>query len=491
MIKILVIEDEKIERETLVNILQEHIMEVEVYQATNGEEALQLYEKKQPSIILADINIPKVSGLEVIRRIQSYGKDCEFLILSSYDYFAYAQEAIRLGVDDFILKPYNINDMLQAVEKVIHKQKAKSMEEQTKTELLDKLEKYTPIMENECFYKIMSNEDELSLKQALLLLDKHILCGFCIVGTKEDVQRDIKASLYRLDNRIITGKLHGEYITFVFLKHWLFPNEKQQLIAKFHTWKQQDETLQIGSLEEDIHIYESYCKAKRNTQTEFANEQKEQAGSVNKEDLIKKMLQAFDDMEEEKVKKYALSFTQSLLASEKEMMEADIQQLLDSIFIHLKETYPDIHCEPIAPVQLSTTSFQEVNLFIHMNVIKYYQDMLSYRFKNTNHLVRQALKYIDGNYRRPITLNDMAEALDVSPFYISKLLNTSMKKTFTELVSERRVEASKELLKTNKRIKEIAYEVGFQGQNYFTKIFKKYTGVTPKVYKNTFEKEEI
>ena len=117
--------------------------------------------------------------------------------------------------------------------------------------------------------------------------------------------------------------------------------------------------------------------------------------------------------------------------------------------------------------------------------------MLSYRFKNTNHLVRQALKFIDANYRRPITLNDMAEALDVSPFYISKLLNTSMKKTFTELVSERRVEASKELLKTNKRIKEIAYEVGFQGQNYFTKIFKKYTGVTPKVYKNTFEKEEI
>ena len=87
MIKIMVIEDEKIERETLVKILEEHIPNVEVCQAMNGEEALQLYEKKQPSIILADINIPKFSGLEVIRRIQSYGKDCEFLILSSYDYF--------------------------------------------------------------------------------------------------------------------------------------------------------------------------------------------------------------------------------------------------------------------------------------------------------------------------------------------------------------------------------------------------------------------
>ncbi|WP_306796053.1 helix-turn-helix domain-containing protein [Thomasclavelia ramosa] len=73
------------------------------------------------------------------------------------------------------------------------------------------------------------------------------------------------------------------------------------------------------------------------------------------------------------------------------------------------------------------------------------------------------------------------------PFYLSKLLNNSLFKTFTELVSERRVEASKELLKSGKRIKEIAYEVGFQGQNYFTKIFKKYTGVTPKMYKNSFD----
>lgn len=491
MMKIMVIEDEKIERETLVKILEENLKDVEVWEATNGEEALQLYEKKQPSIILADINIPKYNGLEVIRRIQAYGKDCEFLILSSYDYFAYAQEAIRLGVDDFILKPYNITDMLQAVEKVMKKQTMKSVEKQTKSELLDKLEKYTPIMENECFYKIMSNEDDLSLKQTLLLLDKQIVCGFCIVGTKEEVQQDIKTCLYQLDDRIITGKLHGEYITFVFLKHWLFPNEKERLQRKFEEWKQIDLALQIGSLEEDIHIYNSYRKAKKNTEVHFAYEQKDTEDSVNKEELIQKMIQAFDDIEEEKVKKYALNFTHSLLASEKVVMEGDIQQLMDSIFIHLKEAYSEMDISPIAPVQLNSTSFQEVNLFVHMNVMKYYQDMLAYRFKNTNQLVRQALKFIDGNYRRPITLNDLAESLDVSPFYISKLLNASIKKTFTELVSERRVEASKELLKTNKRIKEIAYEVGFQGQNYFTKIFKKYTGVTPKVYKNTFEKEEI
>lgn len=122
-----------------------------------------------------------------------------------------------------------------------------------------------------------------------------------------------------------------------------------------------------------------------------------------------------------------------------------------------------------------------------MQMHRLYDPIVEERFRNTNQLVRQAVRYIDANYRKQITLSDMADALQVSPFYLSKLLNNSLHKTFTELVSERRVEASKELLKSGKRIKEIAYEVGFQGQNYFTKIFKKYTGVTPKMYKNSFD----
>ena len=126
-------------------------------------------------------------------------------------------------------------------------------------------------------------------------------------------------------------------------------------------------------------------------------------------------------------------------------------------------------------------------LYLHMQMHRLYDPIVEERFRNTNQLVRQAVRYIDANYRKQITLSDMADALQVSPFYLSKLLNNSLHKTFTELVSERRVEASKELLKSGKRIKEIAYEVGFQGQNYFTKIFKKYTGVTPKMYKNSFD----
>lgn len=492
MTKILVIEDEKIERETLVKILQDTIPSIEVYQAKNGKEALELYDKKCPSIVLADINIPLISGLEVIKRIKAYQNDCEFLILSSYDYFNYAQEAIRLGVEDFILKPYRIPDLIQAVNHIIEKQKMKSMEQKTKSELMDKIEKYTPIMENECFYTIMSNGDELTLKQKLQLLDKHIVCGFCVINSKKDLQemflKDMKIQGYR----VLSGQLHGEFISFVFLNHWIFSEEKKTLFQQFSKLREKDPEVKFGSLEEDVLVYESYQQAKKNKHDEFASKEellkREEEG---RDQLIKKMMQAFDDLDEDKVKKTTASYVSMMLSKEHLQLEEDVQLLLDQLLIHLKDSYASIQLDVISCHAICATSFQEVMLFVQLNIMKYYQAMASFRFKNTNQLVRQALKYIDTNYRKPITLNDMAEALHASPFYISKLLNTNMKKTFTELVSERRVEASKELLKTNKRIKEIAYEVGFQGQNYFTKIFKKYTGVTPKVYKNTFEDEKL
>ena len=90
-----------------------------------------------------------------------------------------------------------------------------------------------------------------------------------------------------------------------------------------------------------------------------------------------------------------------------------------------------------------------------MQIHRLYDLIAEEKFRNTNLLVRHAIRYIDSNYRKQITLSDMADALQVSPYYISKLLSSSLNKTFTELVSERRVEAlygvkHKELLKIAK-----------------------------------------
>ena len=80
-------------------------------------------------------------------------------------------------------------------------------------------------------------------------------------------------------------------------------------------------------------------------------------------------------------------------------------------------------------------------------------------------------------------LEHVSEALDISPYYLSRLLKKYTEKNFTDLLSEKRVEEAKKLLKGNKSMKEITYEVGFNSQNYFAKIFKKYENCTPTEYR--------
>ena len=107
--------------------------------------------------------------------------------------------------------------------------------------------------------------------------------------------------------------------------------------------------------------------------------------------------------------------------------------------------------------------------------------------KSSNVLVKKALTYISLNYKKNITLNNVASYLGVTPFYISNLLSTHTSKNFTDLVTEYRIEKAKEMLKGNYQIKEIAVELGFRSHNYFSKVFKKVTGLTPKEYKSKFD----
>lgn len=504
MFSIMIIEDEQIERESLHKIIKDNFSQCEeVICAKNGKEALALYEECHPNIILADINIPGLNGLEVIRRIKEMDEECEFLILSSYNYFEYAQEAIRLGAGDFILKPYNISLLKEALQKVIEHIYEKRNESLDKSELLEKIEKITPMLENECLYGILANEDELILRKSLRLLDPTICSGFCLIlkGLSYDCTyiKQIASGFKEMGYRCIRELFHGLQIFYILGNHALEKDDIISLSSYIEQCKNSEYQYGIGPVESDIaNFHHSFIIARdRIGESDEVYEQlSNESQHFMKKDLhmqhyVDRFLQVFAKMDEEGLKKILNQLGLQLIPLDSKQ----ILHCVSELFIALKEKvqvdYPlaGIQELEITPLKISTNIYQEVPLYLHFNIHKIYDAIVKERFKNTNLLVKQAIYYIDHNYRKQITLSDMAEALQVSPYYLSKLLNNAMNKTFTELVSERRVEASKELLKTNKRIKEIAYEVGFQGQNYFTKIFKKYAGVTPKIYKNTFEEQ--
>ena len=116
MLKVLVVEDEELIRKGIVLAVDWAALDcVVVGEAANGEEALEAVERYDPTLIITDLKMPKMDGLELLRRLREAGNDVYVIILTAYDSFEYAQSALRLGAVDFLLKPFHDGDLERAV----------------------------------------------------------------------------------------------------------------------------------------------------------------------------------------------------------------------------------------------------------------------------------------------------------------------------------------------------------------------------------------
>lgn len=133
--RLLIADDEPLIRrgiKKLVNLSEIGIEEV--YEADNGEETLQLFEQYHPEIVLLDINMPRVDGLTVAKEIKSLSPETKIAMLTGYNYFDYAQKAIRIGVEDYILKPVSKKEITEIIAKLAH-----SYQEERKQQTIQKV----------------------------------------------------------------------------------------------------------------------------------------------------------------------------------------------------------------------------------------------------------------------------------------------------------------------------------------------------------------
>ena len=118
--KVMVAEDERIERMVLCKTLRKHLGELcDIFESKNGREALEVFEREQPQIAILDIEMPGINGLEVARKIRESGKDCAILFLTGFDKFSYAKQAISVRALEYLLKPYNEQELIYAVEEAM------------------------------------------------------------------------------------------------------------------------------------------------------------------------------------------------------------------------------------------------------------------------------------------------------------------------------------------------------------------------------------
>ena len=132
MTNVLIVDDEKIEREGLKYLLSREEGERNVFEASNGKQALQIIRSEDIQLVLTDIKMPHMDGLELSRRAKEENPALQIIIFSGYSDFTFAQEAIRYGVTEYILKPVNPEDfhkVIQKAEKVIEQRKKKESRE--------------------------------------------------------------------------------------------------------------------------------------------------------------------------------------------------------------------------------------------------------------------------------------------------------------------------------------------------------------------------
>lgn len=129
--KLLIVDDEPIIRRGIKSLVDFEALGIEtVLEAADGEQAFEIFQEALPDIVLADINMPGMSGLEFAEKVKTLNPITAVAMITGYDYFDYAQQAIKIGVEDYILKPVSRDDVQQLLHKLVKVVQQKASENQ-------------------------------------------------------------------------------------------------------------------------------------------------------------------------------------------------------------------------------------------------------------------------------------------------------------------------------------------------------------------------
>lgn len=492
MLKVLVVEDEKLEREAMSKFLADNFSDiiVQIDIATNGQQALELFEKNMYQLVISDINMPKVTGLELFSEIRRLSSDTKLIVITGYNYFEYAQAAIRTGVSDFILKPVTQQELFKRINKIIL-----DIQKNNKSENFSNSSQFKEIqtiLKSDLIYAILYKDSEYQIKKYFSIFHLDVKSALCIC-LKRNVVDLSKVQLFVeiLNNNFqccMFEKYFENYVIYIFHDEILNETVYQQIHRIFDTISD-SKILGIGRIKQDVELFfDSYIEALKDKPDDDYFDKHQLVGIIsNQVDEIIKNLEAakiidYTELVEEMCRICSFYNENEIQDVLKEYLDIIKERLSLHQSIDIVEGVIDECLQQVTYVK-NNEQFRE-SLTHALEEIT--APIMAIKRKQMSKFVILAYEYIEKNYQLAIGLNDLADYLEVTPQYISSLLSQHTNSNFTNILAEYRISKAKKLLKEDKRIKEVAVLVGFRNQNYFTKTFKKITGYSPIEYKNIF-----
>lgn len=522
MFKVLLVDDEPYVIDLLKNLIdwEKHGFRL-CGEATNGEDALKIIHEMNPHLVITDIQMPIMNGLELIEHTtEMLHLKTKFIILSAYDEFAYAKKAMRLKVNDYILKPIDdeelipiLNRMHSSFQNEIHSQKVH--EEQLK------------FIANNSIHRLLRGEIKESLiKRVQFLLklsnEEPIRCILVEIDHFENLMGDldeveIQSKRISIRNAIETS-MHNNYSLHVFedniQRFGLIISDKMLLENEIESFLFDLKKTVMDQCKCSITLAASskmagvecigtlYKQAQQVINYKFYRRE----GCILYYHHLKSTMLNYDfeennmDVLMDDIKNYNINgienevdkmfdlFSRSMKAPEAVKALISIYELETVKLISGSNGNVSDFSKEITKynTMMGNVTMQEIKKLFYDFCLYSAQYFEEIRKKNAGDVILEIKKYIKENYSKDLKLQKIAKIVYMNPVYLGQLFKKSMGTQFNEYVHEVRIEEAKKLLKrTDMKIADIAFCVGYSDVEYFVSNFKTKTQTTPTAYKNS------
>ena len=530
MYKVMLADDEGIVIDSLKFIIEKNFgQSCTIEYAYTGRSVIELAEKFKPDIAIMDIHMPGINGIEAMKEIRKTNQSVIFIVMTAFDKFIYAKEAINLGVLEYLTKPVNQSVVIKVLQKAMDIIEADRKKRSNDLLIREKLEIVLPIIESDFIYAALSGFDFEREKDnfcSLLgikddhgmilvvefgdsLVDGNLTNPVGISVKAQSFYPTIRDSLKEELNCVVSPIMVNKIVTFISSnKAQLEYDDRIGIIEKARKLvRDLTKTLDIqfkigiGSVTSIYKLDDSYKEALsaiRNSKGRVAHVKDLAIGCEYDENYpIDIESDLFDKIEKGDIEgtrtQANLFFDWMLNNYPNNVMDIKLKVLEFILFAEQRAflsggmKYYFLYREDYLPTVINIDIDEQLRKWFIDKITQACRNITTKREEQTSGLIFKAKTYIEENYSKDISLDDVSRIVDISPYYFSKLFKEETGENFIEYVTNRRIEKAKELLEhSSLNIKCICVDTGYSDPNYFSRIFKKQVGVTPTEYRDLY-----
>lgn len=483
MYKVYLLDDEPFILEGLRYIVdwQDYGFEIVGY-SNNGEYGLKEILSMDIDLVITDIMMPKMTGLELIENLIKSNYQTNFIVLSAFQEFEYAKKAISMGAQNYILKPIDIEELEKSLINIKNKLKEKENRNKDKE-----------VVNNSLLLKIITEKDYENIdyiKKKIKYNDEYRVGIIELKNKDKDINKVlkeipyIKKYLYCIENKskavfIIDGKFNDEYIEEL-------TNIKNQITDLI------DDIVYIslGQIIKDLkNINTSYESAKDISEYKiiypnisWIKEYKEKNNEYIDIDID------FEDLKSLLINKDFVNACLYIESKFNKLKEDDLNpkkiktkalEVFLNVYNYINESKLMKNLSIYLENAINKNTIDEIQLEL-INMIKFMQTKLENTQESISPVIIKLLDHIEKNYQRDLNLKEISDSLNINSIYLGQLFQKEIGILFSDYINNFRINKAKDLLvNTSLKASEIGELVGYSNKNYFYRKFKSIVGITP------------